>query len=788
MRKLMLYITLCGVLLFSILGCAEKKVDVGKDNVANVSLPILENVVITKSDNKYELNISSDAKDVSVFYGKNPYALTVIVPGVQVSTEAMKYSFSDDLVENVSVIPRNDQAIVSVKLKDDVDYNHTVNDKGIKVNFKVDKADVKTVLKSSGWFESIDIVNIGNATYISDFENLSDEGNLLIRLSSDGAAKVDYGYINNETLYVDFYDIKFVSDKSVFNGKGLVKDIKVVSSLFPQKVRFLITVSKGITPSVGFKDGKYIITSNLSDLNNSFNLVSKIESRKVGDVQGINITSTGNVQYEKKIIDGNLVLLFKENVRFSSGINPVMFFESAPIKYVKVGKVSGKPAVVFVPNGDVYSKVENDKGGIVVYSSDKKFSKPSDIEVKTSGGSNVSASDLISLSIKDMDVKEAVKLIYYGRNKNIIFGKEVQGKTSIFVKDVHYKTALAAIYRENNLVEVEEDNVIWVIGKARQDEILAEKAKLIKIAEENKKVEPLFTEIIAVNYYKASDFDAVVKGVLSPRGKSQVESKSNSFVITDTRDAIEKVKGVLKNVDKPTPQVNIEARIVEVADSNDLALGIKWGVNTNINRTSVNFPGTIGINGDAGGYMVNLPVGNPAGALALTLGNLSNSFNINLAISAMEARNRAKTISSPKITTLDNQEAEIKSGGKAIIVPSGDNTASQTIDVGIKLKVKPHITANNMVFMEIEVEKSSLGAVTGSTAETLEKKAKTQVLLANGETTVIGGIYEDEQNYTDAGVPGLSNIPFLGWLFKSKIDKRTKRELLVFITPRIQNQ
>ncbi|MEF3255563.1 MAG: type IV pilus secretin PilQ, partial [Deferribacterales bacterium] len=671
---------------------------------------------------------------------------------------------------------------------DDVDYSYSLTDKGVKVTFKVDKADVQNVLKSSNWLETAEIVSVGDATYLSGVENLSTDNYLYIQISSDGATDVDYGYVNENTIYVDFYDVKLISDKNQFGGKGVVKDIKVISSLFPQKVRFLIELSREQNFKVGLKDGRYIITSNNSLLENSYQIISKIDSRTVDKIQGISISTTGKLNYEKNVIDGNLVLLFKENVKFGKNVNPIYFFEGAPIKYVKVGKVSGKPAIVFVPNGDVYSKVEENKSNIVIYSSFDKFSKSIEAQDKNVGKTKIQASDLISLSVKDMDIKEVVKLIYYGRDKNIIFGKEVQGKTSIFVKDVHYKTALAAIYRENNLVEVEEDNVIWVISKARQDELLAEKTKLIKMAEEQQKTEPLFTEIIPVNYYKASDFDSVVKGVLSPRGKSQVEAKSNSFVITDTKAAIEKVKSVLKNVDKPTPQVTIEARIVEVTDSNDLNLGIKWGANYNVNRTSVNFPGSISFGGDAGGYMVNLPVGNTAGALALTLGNLSNTFNIDLAISAMEAQNKAKTISSPKITTLDNQEAEIKSGGKAIIVPSGDNTQSQTIDVGIKLKVKPHITANNMIFMEIEVEKSSLGAVSGTTAETLEKKAKTQVLLANGETTVIGGIYEDEQNLINTGVPGFKDIPGLGWLFKSKIDKRTKRELLVFITPRINNQ
>ncbi|MGC8769403.1 type IV pilus secretin PilQ [Calditerrivibrio sp.] len=786
MKKILLYIS---VAMFMILGCAEKKSVLLDDNknVANRSL--IKGFDIKKDDKKYEMNIKvNDPKDLSVYYGKNPYSLTIMLPEADVDADAMKFTFKDDLVDRFSILPKQDQVVITLTLKDDVDYSYSINNDGVLVKFKIDKADVKNVLKSSNWLENVEILNVKQATFISDLENLSNNSEVYLTLLTDGTTKIDYGFINADNIYVDFYDVKMLGDKTVYPGMGIVKEIKVVTSLFPQKVRLILSLAKPIDINVGFKEGKFIVSSNKEKLADSVLFINKIDSRVVGKVQGISLSAGGKLRYEKKVIDGNLVLLFEENVRFAREVSPINFYDGTPIKYVKVGKVMGKPAVVFVPNGDVYSKVEDDKGSVIVYSSSEQFTKTVDAKKDVGAKGKVEASELISLSIKDMDVKEAIKLIYYGRNKNIIFGKEVQGKTSIFVKDVHYKTALAAIYRENNLVELEEDNVVWVISKSRQDEILAEKNKLMKIAEEEKKTEPLFTEIIPVNYYKASDFDAVVKGVLSPRGKVQVESKSNSFVVTDTKDSIAKVKNVLKEVDKPTPQVTIEARVVEVSDSSDLAYGIKWGANTNINKTSINFPHSIGINGGAGGYMVNLPVGAPTGALALTLGNISNTFNIDMAISAMESRNKAKTISSPKITTLDNQEAEIKSGGKAIIVPSGDNTQSQTIDVGIKLKVKPHITANNMIFMEIEVEKSSLGAVSGTNAETLEKKAKTQVLLANGETTVIGGIYEDEQNEIKNEVPGLSKIPFLGWLFRNNTERRAKKELLVFITPRIQNK
>ncbi|MCX8084382.1 MAG: hypothetical protein N3C60_05610, partial [Calditerrivibrio sp.] len=562
MKRIVLYILLLFIISY---GCSAKKSVVLDETKVLGGKVVVNKVEMKKDVNKYTFLIKANGlRDVNVYYGKNPFALTVVMPNSSLDTETMKFVYSDELVERVSLLPKQDQSIIYVQLKDDVDYSYDITPDGLRLSFKVDKAVVQNVLKSSNWLETVDILNIKTSTFVSDFENLSSNNELLVSIGSDGVAKIDYGYIDANSFYIDFFDVKLVGDKVVYSGLGIVKDVKVVTSLFPQKVRFILNLEKNVNVGLGFLNGKYIISSNPEKLKGTSLYINKIESRTVGKIQGINISSTGKLKYDKKIIDGNLVLIFEDNVRFARDVSPVMYFDGSPIKYVKVGKVQGKPAVVFVPDGDIFSKVEDEKGSIVVYSSKDKFAKPAEVDQKQVPKGKIEPSDLVSLSIKDMDIKEAIKLIYYGRGKNIIFGKEVQGKTTIFVKDVHYKTALAAIYRENNLVEIEEDNVIWVISKQRQDEMMAEKAKLQKIVEEEKKTEPLFTEIIPVNYYKASDFDAVVKGVLSPRGKVQVEGKSNSFVVTDTKDAIAKVKSVLKEVDKPTPQVTIEARIVEV--------------------------------------------------------------------------------------------------------------------------------------------------------------------------------------------------------------------------------
>jgi type IV pilus assembly protein PilQ len=546
------------------------------------------------------------------------------------------------------------------------------------------------------------------------------------------------------------------------------------------------------------------VSNEVNNVPKEVKYITDLESISVKKYQSIIIKTIGRPVYTKKVVDGNLVLEFSEDVKALSKVKNIMSFADLPFMRVRIGNIDSKLSIVIVPNGEIYAKVEKTPEGIMVSGSFDEFSRAEEKLIPVLDNKKAEKvayeyekRDLVTLSLKDMDVREAIRLIYYGRNKNIVFGSEVKGTVNLYVKNVPFRKALNVIYTENDLVEIDEDNIVWIITKAKKTALESAKVEEVKAAQQQKEVEPLITEIVPVNYTAASDYKGVIESVLSKRGKLQIEIRTNSFVITDTKESIEKAKDLLASIDIPTPQVTIEARIVEIFDVNDVNIGIQWGGKySRTFNTSNSFPNTIDVVGGTGGtspvsgnnYLVNLPVGNPAGALALTLGSISGKYALDVALSALEEENKAKTISSPRITTLDNQEAEIKSGGTALIVPSGDNTQAEEIDVGIKLKVKPHITANNMVYMEIEVEKSSLGQVTANTATTDEKKAKTQVLLASGDTTVIGGIYEDEKRTITSGVPGLSKIPFFGWLFKSRNTITTKRELLVFLTPQVVTQ
>jgi len=788
------------VLLILMVACASKK-----EQASNVILQkkITAISVEKLEEGKYVLNLTGDnSVKYKIYYSKSPYKLTVLAADTLFGEEVMKYSYDDNFITKTATFISEQGATLEIYFSKDANYTFEEKDGNLKVDLQVVESEIKDLGDAGIEFNSAEFENVELGKNVLNISNLSDDNKLLLKIGLDGVVKYDFGYLNDKLLYIDIFDVSSQITEKTLPGKGIVKRIKIGSYYPPQKVRFLVDINMS-SPIFAGQNGKYLILSNeVTDVPRDDRYITGIESIAVKKYQSIIIKLTGNPVYTKKVVNGNLVLEFSKGFKALKSVKNTMAFASLPFRKITVGKIDDKLSIIVVPNGEIYAKVEKVPEGIMISGSFNNFSKAEDVlkaqEIQESAKKENKAvkaydkKELVSLSIKDMDVREAIRLIYFGRNKNIVFGKEVKGNVTLFVKNVHYQKALDIIYQENNLIEIDEDNVVWVISKARKDEIESKKLQEIKAAQQKQELEPLVTEIIPVNYSAASDYKGVLDSVLSARGKLQIENRTNSFVITDTKNNIEKAKNLLLEIDKPTPQVTIEARIVEVYDSNNSNLGIQWGGQVNNTTTAYNFPATVGLQGNTGatspagnGYLVNLPVASPAGAFALSLGNLSKTFALDVALSALESRNKAKTISSPRITTLDNEEAEIKSGGTAVIVPTGDNTETQEIDVGIKLKVKPHITANKMVYMEIEVEKSSIGSVTGNTATTEEKKAKTQVLLANGDTTVIGGIYEDEQSVITQQVPGLGNIPILGWLFKSKSNISSKKELLVFLTPKV---
>ncbi len=416
----------------------------------------------------------------------------------------------------------------------------------------------------------------------------------------------------------------------------------------------------------------------------------------------------------------------------------------------------------------------------------------------------------ISLDFKDADIHNILRLISEVAKLNIITSDEVSGKITITMRNVPWDQALDIILKTKKLGKVRHGNIIRIAPLA---ELAKEQEMAAKAAEAKKTLEPLRVRIISVNYADANDIQDQIKDVLSDRGGVSIDARTNVLIVKDVLENLIKAEGLVRTLDTETPQVLIEARVVEANTTYLRDVGIQWGGNLNFgaasgNPTGLPFPSDIAVAGgsddnetiyegtsDPGRFAINLPaaVGSGAGgALGFIFGSAGGAAQLNLRLSALENKGAVKIISAPKITTLDNAEAKIGQGVSIpISVTSAAGVNTMFVEAKLELVVTPHITQEGSVLLKIKVTKnqpdfSRTGAKGDPTI--LKKEAETQVLVRDGDTTVIGGIYTRNTSKTFSGVPVLSHIPVLGWFFRKRTVNDERTELLIFITPRIVNR
>lgn len=399
----------------------------------------------------------------------------------------------------------------------------------------------------------------------------------------------------------------------------------------------------------------------------------------------------------------------------------------------------------------------------------------------------------MSMDLQKSDISSVLKLISDVSGLNIVISGAVQGTITMNLVDVPWDQALDIILKTAKLGMIRDGNVIRV---APFDVIAAENEGRITQETASKKLEDLgelFTIIVPVNYAQAADLVKNIDKLKGPRGDISTDERTNSVIVTDTAANMAKIEELIKKLDKRTPQVLIEARIVEVNRNFTNQLGIEWGGSlsdtTSTNLTSQASTLVPIVKGSAvGTKVVSLPAAVGAGsggAITATIGSALGASNLDVRLSALESKGKARILSTPKIITSDNKEATINSG-KSIpySTVSADGTTVQFVDATISLTVKPHITSDNFISMTIEATKNEadFGNQVQGTPSIIKKSAKTALLIKNGDTTVIGGLYKTTESNSSAGVPGLNKIPVLGWLFKNRSRTDDGEELLIFIT------
>lgn len=397
----------------------------------------------------------------------------------------------------------------------------------------------------------------------------------------------------------------------------------------------------------------------------------------------------------------------------------------------------------------------------------------------------------ISMSLKDADVREVLRTFARLSGLNIVIQPGVRGTVTVELERVPWDQALDQILKINGLGYELEGNIMRIAPL----NVLEQEARRAQAVQQAQALSlPLRTVVKRLSYSTAGQVASLLQrgggGIMSQRGSVIVDGRTNTLILKELPTYIDTVLAIIDTLDTPEPQVMIEARIVETTKQFSRTLGIRWGFDAvadqaHGNTTGLQFP----YSGEATGG-VNLLTGGANGFIDLTLGNVLDTFMLNARLQAAEGEGLVNVLSAPKIATLNNNAASIQSGVQLPIQTTANNTTSvQFVNATLKLDVTPHVTAEGTVMLDISVQKReplfAFQAAGAPSAPIATKDARTRVIVRDGGTTVIGGIYKVSTDQGQDRVPGLANVPILGNLFKNRRARNDNDELLIFITPRV---
>jgi type IV pilus assembly protein PilQ len=402
----------------------------------------------------------------------------------------------------------------------------------------------------------------------------------------------------------------------------------------------------------------------------------------------------------------------------------------------------------------------------------------------------------LSLDFKDADIKNILRLIAEVSNLNIIVADEVTGKITMRLVDVPWDQALDTILQSKHLDKRQVGNVVRI---APVDALRKEDQARLEELRSKEKLEPTVSELIPVNYATAKEIMPQVKSILSERGDVKVDDRTNTLIIKDIARSIPPARELVKYLDKKTPLVVIEARIIEANRTFQRELGVQWGMLMGGGKATVGGGSGGAVLGNAVNRVIDLPA-NPRGGLGVlgtgAAGVLSAIFSrgtiqeIDITISAHENQGNVKIISSPKIATLDNKEATIEQGLRIPVPkidPQSGQISTEYVEANLKLTVTPHVTNDGQIKMAVKAKKDApdFTRSVGGVPSIDKKEALTEVLVKDSGIMVIAGVYSIEKNDGAEGVPLFDKIPLLGWLFKRENKEDLRRDLLIFISPKL---
>ncbi|WP_407276819.1 type IV pilus secretin PilQ [Halothiobacillus sp. DCM-1] len=564
-----------------------------------------------------------------------------------------------------------------------------------------------------------------------------------------------------------------------------------------------------------------------------------IDFRRASDGAGRLLVLTGGPNTPMHIKrEGSNIIIDLPNTKVETGRFDVKDF-ATPVENVDVRSVG---------NGSRITLVTRNAGEHLAYQTDNRLVievKP--VPVNANGqqvGEKKYTGQRLTLKFQDIQIRPLLQLIADFTGNNIVVSDDVKGSISLRLENVPWDQALDLILTTKGLSMRKNGNVMYVAPTA--DIVARDKAEL-EARQQSQQLAPLVTDIVQINYAKADDIykllesasksgdqgkggkqggDDTQQRFLTDRGSMTVDPRSNSIIITDTADALDRIRDLIKKLDKPVRQVLIETRIVIATDNFARQLGVRWGVQAGFNRSgstfglggtapgltpggtlpttttlnggSISTPGTLASNGtvttaNPGGWMVNTPIsGTPTGGLGLAI--LGSNVLLDLELSALQSEGTGEIVSSPKVITTNGHAALISQGTEIPYIAQQTTGGVATNTVSFKkavlsTEVTPQITPNNNIIMDINVKKDEpdyTNMLPGTTNPPINtREVKTKVEVKNGETVVLGGIYQFQNTTSLNKVPFFGDLPGLGNLFKDREVNKQRLELLIFVTPKI---
>jgi len=595
-------------------------------------------------------------------------------------------------------------------------------------------------------------------------------------------------------------------NKKVFDRAGVMEIMPSLIEGVPDAVKLEISLTDPVDVKPVQKGGSLLLT---------FNTPAKTPESEGGKASGkviesivisksgnkLLVTISGNSEMMAKVLNADNDKLVIDIPDFTTAIDAPKVFE-LPVQGLRIGKHSDKTRLVFDLAGPTVYNISPSGAQIVI-----SFNMTGVAGTPVADGMPAPVAEMqealdvlepgqytgekISLDFQDADLIHIFRLIADISDYNIVVSPEVSGKFSTRLLNVPWDQALEIILKNHNLEKRVDGNIIRI---AKKESFIKEDQDTAKLNESQEIAGELVSKPYKINFADVTK----VKGMIKPssRGSINEDVRTSTLIIKDVERNHVTFKEIIDTIDKPTPQVNIDARIVEVNKDFTNEFGIQWGAN--IRPTVDTAIGGLRTTGSgntsfASGnpLLINLPAAaGLASGGAIGFGYLGAGAlrALDLQLSAMEKTGNGKLVSNPRIITLDNEKATIKQGTR-IPYPSqsADGPTTSWTDAVLELNVTPHITPDGTIVMEVDIKKDApdwSNAVGGQPAIST-KNAKTKVLIINGDTLVIGGIFETEMTEGQSKFPVLGNIPVLGWLFKNQKNVQTSKELLIFITPTI---